>query len=565
MSAPSSPSASPPAALPPAAPPGTRIRFGLRFKILLGLTVFNTAATVLFTVNLYRVEKQRILQGLEAKLTAAARALPDMLPAGYLDRAIAPAAVSADEYRRVVDRLNAYCNELGLLYLYSYAKGEKGLYCTSTNGTAEEMAKGGFTPYWELYDTAGAAIKEAWATGRPQTDSGVADKWGRTFSVFLPMKTAAGTRFIAGADVAITFVDEQLARSFEQSILIGLASFTVFCAISFWLSTQFSRNIARLAGYTRELAASNFATRADSPLRRQVAAMPLRMKDEVGQLAGSFLGMEERLGVYLRELTETTAAKERYQNELKIAGDIQASMLPHDFSRSSDQMRVDLHATMKPAKEAGGDLYDFFPLDGDHLCFLIGDVSDKGMPAALFMAVTITILRAVATARQVATPQEILRQTNELLAKQNSMYQFVTMWLGIINVRTGEIVYSDGGHNRPYYCPLGQRARMLPRGGGIALGVMPGATYKVQTLQLQPGETLFLYTDGVTEAIAADESFFGEARLETLLSEVSPDLPAARRVEAVTAGVFAFTQGHVQADDITVLALRFLPEAGAAG
>jgi sigma-B regulation protein RsbU (phosphoserine phosphatase) len=542
----------------PASKPDEKTRFGLRFKILVGLTLFNTVATILFSINHYYVEKQRVLQGLEDKLTAAARALPDMLPNGYLDRAVTAGAVSPAEYRQVVDKLNSYCNDVGLLYLYSYAHGDKGFYCTSTNGTDEEMKSGSFTPYWDFYDTAGPTIMDAWATNRPRADSAVADKWGRTYSVFLPMKTQAGTRYIAGADLAIAFVDRLLARSLEQSMLVGLASFVLFFVISFFLSTQFSRNISRLAAYTRELTAANFESKADSPLRQQIAAMPVRMKDEVGQLARSFLGMEDRLGAYLRELAETTAAKERFQNELRIAGEIQASMLPHDFAQASAAVRVNVHATMKPAKEAGGDLYDCFALDENHLFFVIGDVSDKGMPAALFMAVTITILRAVAKEALAQSPNEILTRTNELLIKQNSMYQFVTVFLGIIDVRTGSVVYSDGGHNRPYLRQGGQPARMLPRGGGIALGVMPEAVFRLHTLQLQPDDTLILYTDGVTEAIAADDSFYGEARLETLLSSLPPESLASRWVEAVMTSVDDFTRGHVQADDITVLAVHFM-------
>jgi sigma-B regulation protein RsbU (phosphoserine phosphatase) len=230
-------------------------------------------------------------------------------------------------------------------------------------------------------------------------------------------------------------------------------------------------------------------------------------------------------------------------------------MLPHEYPASD---RLDLHAAMKPAKEAGGDLYDCFFLDPDHLCFVIGDVSDKGMPAALFMAVTLTIVRAKATPALADAPEEILRLTNELLVTQNQMYQFVTMFLGVLHVRTGLVVYSDGGHNRPYH-RTAAAAQMIPRGGGIALGVMPGAAYQRHTLQLQPGETLFLYTDGVTEAIAADESFYGEPRLEKLLSAVPFPSPAATWVDGVMKNVFEFSHGHVQADDITVLAVRFKP------
>jgi sigma-B regulation protein RsbU (phosphoserine phosphatase) len=534
--------------------PALGARSGIRFKVLLGLTVFNIAATLIFSVNHYLILKSSIMDRIHDQLSDFARTLPELLPEGYLDRAVNPQAVAPEEYRRIVDRLTRFCNEVGLRYLYSYAQRDQGFYCTSSNGTAKEMAENTYAKYWELYKDAPREIAEAWTSGEvryylaPSTD-----QYGECYALFVRKQTAAGTRYIAGADLPVDFVNSLLERSLVQSALLGAAVFACFFLISFFVASRFSSRIVQLAAYTRELAGSNFRPDAASPLRRQVVAIPERTKDEVGQLAGSFLVMEQQLDSYLQELKETTAAKERFQNELKIAGDIQAAMLPHEYP-SSD--RLDLHAAMKPAKEAGGDLYDCFFLDPDHLCFVIGDVSDKGMPAALFMAVTLTIVRAKATAALAEAPEEILRQTNELLVTQNQMYQFVTMFLGVLDVRTGQVVYADGGHNRPYHRSA-TAVQMLPRGGGVALGVMSGAAYQRHTLQLQPGETLFLYTDGVTEAIAADESFYGEARLEQMLSSVAFAAPASVWVESVMKNVFEFSHGHAQADDITVLAVRF--------
>lgn len=536
----------------PAAAAQPTLRHSLRFKVLLGLTIFNIAATVIFSVNHYRVERGHIMDDLRDKLSDYTYAIDKMLPARYLDRAVTPDAIAPDEYRPVVDKLTRYCNEAGIRYLYTYAHGADGFYCTASNGTPEEMAGGSFTPYWDHYASAPPAIIEAWQTNRP-VYADVTDTWGRSYTLFAPLTTLDGTRYIAGADLAITYVDALLNQSLNRSILIGSAVFVLFFVISYLASGRFSRQIMQLAAYTQELSRSNFRPETTSPLRLTIISIPQRTKDEVGQLASSFLVMEDQLGTYLHELKETTAAKERFQNELKIAGDIQAAMLPHEFPASD---RIDLHAAMKPAKEAGGDLYDCFFLDPDHLCFVIGDVSDKGMPAAMFMAVTLTILRAKATAALAGTPEEILRQTNELLVTQNQMYQFVTMFLGVINVRTGEIAYSDGGHNRPYHRSAAG-AHMLPPGGGIALGVMPGAAFKHHTLQLQPGETLFLYTDGVTEAIAANDSFYGEPRLEKLLASQPLDSTACAWVDLVSKDVADFSLGHAQADDITVLAIRF--------
>ncbi len=538
-------------------PHPTGIRFSLRFKILLALTVFNVLAIAAFTVDRWHSEKQRIMEGLRQRLDASARALPDMLPESYLDRATGPDTVTKAEYNAIMERLSAYCGQTGLNYLYTYARQGDGFYCTSSNATPQELVQGTFATYWSDYKSAPPAFFQSWDTGVPVCKE-VTDEWGRFFSFIIPLTTRAGTRFIAGADLPIDFVDDVLARSLRRTLAIGGASFLLFFLVSWWASTRFSLHIRWLATYTHELSDSNFEAKHDTPLGRAVQALPDRRRDEIGQLATSFLTMEQQLLRYIQELTETTSAKERIQGELRIAGEIQASMLPQEYSAPTDRKRVDLYASMKPAKEAGGDLYDLIHLDDDHLLFVIADVSDKGMPAALFMAATVTILRARATLQLVDSPEKLLAQINEQLIRQNSMYQFVTFFLGVLNLATGEVVYADGGHNRPYHCPAGQPARMLPRGGGIALGVMPDAVFTRRTLQLQPGDTLLLYTDGVTEAIAADESFYGEPRLESLLSRIPPGTSAHDWVTIVTEDLAAFTKGHAQADDITMLALRYL-------
>jgi phosphoserine phosphatase RsbU/P len=539
-----------PSSLPASNPGLGPVRFGLRFKVLAGLTAFNIAVTLLFTVNHYVLEKEHIMVNLRQRLAGYAASLPDLVPEGYLDRATAPDAIPAAEYRRVVDRLNHYCAAVGLRFLYTYTKGEKGFYCTATNCPPEEK----FTPYWEFYDTAPAEIAAAWDTDKP-VYAIVNDKWGRTFTLFAPMRTAGGVRYLAGADLPISFVDELLNQSLRQSLYVGAGSFVFFFVVSAYVSTRFSRQITKLAAYTRELAKADFRPDADTPIRREIIAIPAQRRDEVGELAHSFIVMEDQLGTYLHRLQAETAAKERAQNELRIAGEIQVSMLPHTFPISDG---LDLHAAMKPAKEAGGDYYDFFFLDPDHLCFSIGDVSDKGMPAALFMGVALTTLRAKATPDLVNAPEEILRQTNELLILQNQACQFVTMFLGVLNVRTGVVTYSDGGHNRPYHRTHDGVAHMLsiPPREGIALGVMPGAAFKQHTLQLKPGEALFLYTDGVTEAVAANESFYREPRLEQVLASLPASTPASGWVESVMNDVFEFSRGHVQADDITMLVVR---------
>ena len=545
----------------PRTAPTDRIRFGLRFKIILGLTLFNILGTAVFAWNHYRIEKEATVEGIQQKLSAAARALPDMLPADFFDRAVTPEAVSAQEYEAILRKLSDYCQDTGLIYLYSYAVVDGVFYTTTSNATPEEQAEGTYARYWETYEE--PLLTQAWEDNRAyfgETDAD--DEWGQVYFLFSPRQTAAGTRYVVGADISIEDLYAKLDASLQKSILIGFASFFVVFAFSFWLGSRVSSKITRLSEYTRELAASDFQPVQDAELRQLVIKIPSESRDEIAQLASSFITMESRLNNYLQELTETTAAKERLRNELKIAGDIQLSMLPRQFDPRRDgrpPVGIDLHATVKPAKEAGGDLYDYFFLDDEHVCFMVGDVSDKGMPAALFMTVAVTLMRARSQAELADRPEQILAEANDLLEAQNAMCQFVTLFIGIVNVRTGRVCYANGGHNKPYLCRPGKPPEKLVADEGVALGIMPGAEFRSQSLQLEPGETLYLYSDGVTEAVAEDGSFFGEPRLESELADLAaqPELTAKQWVERNLDCVIGFSDDNHQADDITILVLRY--------
>ena len=314
-------------------------------------------------------------------------------------------------------------------------------------------------------------------------------------------------------------------------------------AIAVFGAQTISRPIANLTDMTRRIAGGDFTRRID-----------ISAKNEIGILAASFNEMTRRLDDSIEHLKETTAAKERMESELKIAHEIQMSMVPKMFPPFPDRPEFDIFAMLVPAREVGGDLYDFFFLDDDRLFFAIGDVSGKGVPAALFMAVTKTLLRA--TASQEATPGETLRRLNEELYKDNDSCMFVTLFCGILNVRTGEIEYSNGGHELPYHLS-GSELRPLENTGGGALGIAENAAYRSERLRLGPGESLFLYTDGVTEAMDAAGELFAERRLEQSVRRAGVSGPR-QLLGQVVDEVNAFAAGVPQADDVTGLVLRYV-------
>jgi phosphoserine phosphatase RsbU/P len=252
-------------------------------------------------------------------------------------------------------------------------------------------------------------------------------------------------------------------------------------------------------------------------------------------------------------LIEVEQAEKLHAQELEHAALIQRSILPAIFPPFPERKDFELHAAMAPAREVGGDFFDFFLLDRERLGFVVGDVSGKGVPAALFMAVTRTLLRA--TAQHIAAPAECLTYMNKTLIEQNSSGMFVTLFYGVLDTRTGEIQFANAGHNPPYLLvPQGPRA--LRERSGPMLGVIEGVEYVARACRIERGEGIVLYTDGVTEAIGPDRKFFEEEKLERFLSE-RREGSVERIVTGLLAAAQDFSGGLPQADDITVLALRY--------
>jgi sigma-B regulation protein RsbU (phosphoserine phosphatase) len=325
---------------------------------------------------------------------------------------------------------------------------------------------------------------------------------------------------------------------------MAIVGFLFILVMIVWIAGSITRPLRALSEAVGHIGAGNL----------DIELPPVKTRDEVGTLAESFNFMKTSLKQYIAELKETTAAKERIESELKIAHDIQMSILPKTFPPFPNRREFDIFATITPAKEVGGDLYDFFFLDEDHLCIAIGDVSGKGVPASLFMAITRTLIKTKAT--QGLTPDKVLSRVNQDLSIDNESMMFVTLFLGILDTRTGEMEYSNAGHNPPYVI-RGDGSRELVVGtGGTALGVLEDCVYRSKKVLLRKGETIFLYTDGVTEAMDRNEALFSDERLVRDLGPLHGKAP-----EEVVAGIMdrvkAFSEGVPQADDITILVLRF--------
>lgn len=253
----------------------------------------------------------------------------------------------------------------------------------------------------------------------------------------------------------------------------------------------------------------------------------------------------------LRSRDQLTVIK----RELSIATEIQTSILPKTFPAFPDRKEFDIFAKMIPAREVGGDLYDFFLIDKYRLGVIIGDVSGKGIASAMMMAVSKTLLKA--TALKGISPDTCLSLVNNVLVEESLPTMFVTVFYGVFDTRSGAFEYSSGGHNPVYLVSKAGEVRQLENKGGVFLGGVRDIEYESNMAILQPGDTLFLYTDGVTEAMNANDEMFNEARLEKSL-QAYKELPLDAMVQNVFQDVQTFAQGVEQSDDITCLAVRFL-------
>ena len=279
-----------------------------------------------------------------------------------------------------------------------------------------------------------------------------------------------------------------------------------------------------------------------------------RTGDEIEVLAKAFADISEKTVNYINQITTITAEKERISAELDVATQIQADMLPRIFPPYPERAEFDIYADMNPAKEVGGDFYDFFLIDDDHLATVMADVSGKGIPAALFMVIAKTLIKN--RTLMGGTPAEILRDVNEQLCEGNEADMFVTVWLAVIDLRTGEGIAANAGHEYPAICRAGGKYELVKSKHSPAVAVMQGMKFREHEFRLGPGDTLFVYTDGVPEATDKNEEMFGTDRMIEVLNN-SLNMPLQHIVDSMRSEIEIFTGEAEQFDDLTMLALRY--------
>ena len=345
------------------------------------------------------------------------------------------------------------------------------------------------------------------------------------------------------ADARKEMTDEFKGLTVKALLAMAAIALIVAVIVSF-ISRTISRPIISLTDTVKNTGEGDFDRKSDIDTR-----------DEIGDLARGFNKMQDDLKRYTENLKTVTADKERIGAELNVAAQIQSDMLPQIFPPFPQKKEIDLYASMTPAKEVGGDFYDFFLIDDDHLALVIADVSGKGVPAALFMMVTKILINERSLSGD--TPGEILSVVNDRICAHNDADMFVTVWLGILEISTGKITAANAGHDDPAVYRAGGEFSIVKNRHGPVIGAMSGMVYRDFTIDLKPGDKLFLYTDGVPEATDADEKMF---TLDGMLKALNGagDLQPKEILGAVWDSVCAFVGDAPQFDDLTMLCVSYL-------
>ncbi|MBE5922881.1 MAG: hypothetical protein E7271_00245 [Lachnospiraceae bacterium] len=280
----------------------------------------------------------------------------------------------------------------------------------------------------------------------------------------------------------------------------------------------------------------------------------IKTHDEIQVLAENLLKLEIGINEYIDNLTKVTAEKERIGAELNVATQIQADMLPRIFPAFPERKEFDLYASMDPAKEVGGDFYDFFLIDDDHIGLVMADVSGKGVPAALFMVIAKTLIKN--RAQIGGSPSEVLAYANEQLCEGNDAELFVTVWLGIIQISTGKGLAANAGHEHPVIRRAGGEYELVKYRHSPAVATMEGIKFREHEFELNPGDSLYVYTDGVPEATNSNEEMYGTDRMLAALNR-NPDASPEEALKTVKDDISEFVGEAPQFDDITMLGFSY--------
>ncbi|MCR5673724.1 MAG: PP2C family protein-serine/threonine phosphatase [Lachnospiraceae bacterium] len=444
------------------------------------------------------------------------------------------------------------------LYLYSFMVfgDEMFIYVTGKLEDEKRISEGG--ELFELgftseYQTGAYPVADRiLSTGKPVNDMELSRAKGADRSVvhtFEPVYANGQLKAIVGVSIRSREMLKQILVMMRTMLLITIAFFTVMILIV----VHHIRKIVVIPINKEKEILEDYERDKDSASASKLLAT-INTHNEIERMANSFSSMVTELDRYMEEIKSVTAEKERIGAELNVATKIQADMLPRKFPAFPDRNEFDLYATMTPAKEVGGDFYDFFLVDDDHIMLVMADVSGKGVPAALFMVIAKTLIKNHAMLG--GTPSTVLARTNDQLCEHNEAELFVTVWIALIEISTGKGIAANAGHEHPVIKHAGGDWELIEYRHSPPVATMEGVKFKEHEFEIHPGDSLYVYTDGVAEATDSNNELFGTERMLDVLN-ANKDASPKELLEAVKAGIDDFVGDAPQFDDITMMCFDY--------
>ena len=462
--------------------------------------------------------------------------------AGYLE------TKERDEYYMDVRaRLDTIARDFDLMYCYVYVPHEDHLTYVWASNDENKLLIG----VDDVYSEGGKEISFLAFEKDPEYKmvSDTDEEYGDFMVACVPIYDSAGEPVaLAAADISTKMIKSSIMEAIGDVLNVMLILMMIAVVVYYF---YINRNVIKpVLNLTRSVEGM-----VSDVAKGEDIEIDVHTNDEIEALARSFEKMNRDLREYISENTRINAEKERIEAELDTARHIQASQLPGKFPAFPDRTEFDIFASMTPAKEVGGDFYDFFFVDDDHLAIVIADVSGKGVPAALFMMMSKMVISNYAKAG--LSPHEVLERANNTICRNNKEKMFVTVWLGILEVSTGKVTAADGGHEYPFIRQPDGNFEIFKRKHDFIVGFKKNKKYNDYEFTLQKGASLFVYTDGIPEATNSSGKMFGLDRLSMALNS-SPEASPQQLLENVRCSVNGFVGEAPQFDDLTMLCITLL-------
>ena len=499
----------------------------------------------------YRNSIYKMYNGFAYELAYTARAFVDgNTIAEYLE-----SGKTDDKYEKMAETLYAIFKNTNASSIYICVPDKHTLTITNIYDVRIEEAKNPDIYTLGVVDPIGTVNPQTpvdiYLTGELSKDYFIRKtSFGYNTSAIIPIFNDAGiVTALLSVDVPMLTINDNLNKYLLYTI--GLTAIVVIIFVSILTSLLQRRVVSPI-----KLVSDEAAGFIKSQNTLSVRLDTVKTGDEIEQLAKSVYQMELDINKYIENLTAVTAEKERISAELDVAKNIQASMLPSIFPAFPERDEIDIYATMTPAKEVGGDFYDFFFVDDDRLAIVMADVSGKGVPAALFMVIAKTLIKNSVLIG--LSPKQVLEKVNNQLCENNEAEMFVTVWLGIYEISSGKLLAANAGHEYPVIKRAGSNFEILKDKHGFVLAGMLSTHYQEYEVTLTPGDKLYLYTDGVPEATNAQNELFGIDRMLEALNS-GKNSTCVELLKNVHVEINNFVGDASQFDDITMLCLEILP------